>query len=294
MNRRKRILVSLLVVPLLGGTLAACGVSTQGSVTKVEVGAGTFDDPKVKKCIEPGIKDNSPTNDDYYAYPVSDRDMDATGQQGADFDPITAVSQDNAEMAIPLTVRFNMVTDCKTLGTFFKKYGQRYGAYLDDDGKATDGWTLMLRKLMYDPTDALLDDVAKNYKWRDLYNNAAAQVALQNTLQNNIQKIVDTNSRGHFFDHFTVLVKKPIPTDEQLKRNIAAEQAAVSEAQSARAKAEAQKAQAEAETALAKAEAAKKRAEIDGFGGIENYLRAKAIDDGLNPWQPTYKVSGTN
>lgn len=288
----KRVLVALLVAPLV--LLTGCGVATQSSVTKIQVGAGPFDDPVVKKCIKPGVKDNTPTNDDYYAYPVSDRDLDATGQSGADFDAITAVSKDNAEMAIPVIIRFNMVTDCESLTDFFKSYGQRYGAYLDDDGKATDGYMLMLRKLMYDPADALLDDVSKNYNWRDLYNNAAAQTELQDTLSKNIEAIVDANARGHFFENFTVLVKKPTPTNAELAKNIASEQAAVSGAQSAEAKARAQKAQAEAETALAKAEAEKKEAEIRGYGGFENYNKAKAVEKGLNPYQPTYKVSGTN
>lgn len=289
MNIRKA-LAAIIVVPLIAG----CGVSTQSSVTKVEVGAGPFDDPVVKTCIKPGTKDNTPTNDDYYSYPVSDRDMDATGQKGSDFDPITAVSKDNAEMAIPLTIRFNMVTDCDTLGEFFKAYGQRYGAYLNDDGSTTDGWMTMLRKLMYDPTDALLDDVAKNYSWRDLYNNAQAQQELQTTLSEQIENIVDSNARGHFFDHFTVLVKKPVPTNPNLASAIAEEQAAVASAQSAEAKARAQKAQAQAETATARAEAAKKRAEIRGFGSFENYNKAKAVENGLNPYQPTYIVNGTN
>ena len=286
-------IVAIIATVLSLMTMTGCGVSTQQSVTKVQVGAGPFDDPVVKDCIKPGTRDNSPTNDDYYSYPVSDRDLDATGQSGSDFKSITAVSKDNAEMAIPLIIRFNMVTDCDTLGEFFKKYGQRYGAYLNDDGTTTDGWMLMLRKLMYDPTDALLDDVAKNYNWRDLYNNAKAQQELQTQLSNQIQSIVDTNARGHYFEHFTVLVKKPTPTNGNLATAIADEQAAVASAATAEAKAKAQKAQAEAETALARAEAAKKRAEIAGYGGFENYNKAQAVNNGLNPYQPTYIVSGT-
>lgn len=290
-SKIKRIAVAVAVVPLMA--LTACGVSTQESVTKLQVGAGMIDDPKVKGCVKPGTKDNSPTNDDYYPYPTSERDLDATGQKGSDFDPITAVSKDNAEMAIPIIIRFNQVTDCDTLGDFFKSYGQRYGAYLDDEGKATDGYMTMLRKLMYDPTDALLDDVAKNYNWRDLYNSAAAQTELQATLSEQIDDIVETNARGKFFENFTVLVKKPVPTNPDLTQAIAAEQAAVATAQSAEAKARATKAQAEAETATAKAEAAKQQAIIQGYGGFDNYAKSQAIENGLNPYQPTYLVNGT-
>lgn len=287
----KKALVALCVVPLVA--LTGCGVSTQSSVTKVQVGAGPFDDPVVKGCIKPGVKDNSLTNDDYYAFPVSDRDLDATGQSGADFDAITAVSKDNAEMAIPVIIRFNMVTDCDTLSAFFKAYGQRYGAYLGDDGQSTEGWSLMLRKLMYDPTDALLDDVAKDYNWRDLYNNAAAQTELQSTLSDKIEGIVDANARGHYFENFTVLVKKPVPTNPALASAIAEEQAAVASAASAEAKARAQKAQAEAETALARAEAEKKNAEIRGYGGFDNYKCIYMADNGLNCDQPTYIWGGS-
>lgn len=291
MNTFKKYFVALFIVPLM--FLTACGVSTQESVTKLQVGAGPFEDPQIKGCVKPGEKRTSPTNDDYYAFPVSDRDLDATGQKGADFDAITAVSKDNAEMSIPVVIRFNMITDCETMGDFFKSFGQRYAAYLDDSGKATEGWNLMLRKLMYDPTDALLDDVAKNYNWRDLYNNAQAQQELQAQLSEQIEGIVETNARGKFFDNFTVLVKKPTPTNPELTEAIAAEQAAVATAQSAEAKARATKAQAEAETATAKAEAAKQQAIIDGYGGYENYAKSQAIEKGLNPFQPTYIVPGT-
>lgn len=287
----KKILATAMLVPVM--FVSACGVSTQESVTKLQVGAGPWEDPKVKGCVSPGEKRTSPTNDDYYAFPVSDRDLDATGQKGADFKAITAVSKDNAEMYIPVIIRFNQITDCETLGKFFKAFGQRYGAYVESDGKATEGWNLMLRKLMYDPTDALMDDLAKNYVWRDLYNNAAAQQELQTTLSEQIEKIVESNARGKYFDNFTVLVKKPTPTNPELTEAIAAEQAAVATAQSAEAKARATKAQAEAETATAKAEAAKQQAVIRGYGSFENFAQVQAIENGLNPFQPTYLVNGT-
>lgn len=287
----KRILIALFAVPLM--FLTACGVTTGPTETKVRVGAGALEDPVFKDCIPPSIKDNTPTNDDYFPYPTSERDLDATGQEGSDADAITVVSDDNAEMAIPVTLRFNMVTDCDTLKDFHKKYGSRYSAYLDKDGNGTSGWNLMLRKLMYDPVDTTLDEIAKNYTWRELYNDPAAQNELQNTLKDQIEDIVDTNARGHYFENYTVLVKKPYPTNSELADAIAREQAAVGRAQSAEAEAKAKKMQAEAEVAVAKAEAEKKQAEIRGYGGFENYNKAQAVENGLNPYQPTYKVGDT-
>lgn len=299
MKKFKKIAIAIGLPAML--MLGACGYSTTASVTKVEVGSGPFDKPVVKKCIAPGTRSNAITNDKFYSFPVSDRDVDATGQAGSDFKAPTSVTADNAEMSIPITVRFNMVTDCKTLGAFFTKYAQRYGAFLSDDGEATDGFRLMERKLIYDPVDTLLDRLVHEDNWRDLYNNSDLQTKLQSQVQQQIGAVIDTNARGHFFNHFTVLIKKPQPTNQALKDAIAAEQSAVASANSATAKAQAQKAQAEAETATAQAEAAKKRAEIDGYmlkgmspeQALLAYNQAQAIAAGLNPWQSVIIANGS-
>jgi uncharacterized membrane protein YqiK len=151
-----------------------------------------------------------------------------------------------------------------------------------------------MQKVMGATLDTTLDEVAKNYTWRDLYNNAAAQNALQATLSERIQSQVDEVAKGKFFTNIKVAtMQKPYPTNEDLKNAVAQEQAAVASAQSAEAKARATKAQAEAETATAQAEAAKQRAIISGYGSFENYAKMQAIQQGLNPYQPTYKVSDT-
>lgn len=291
MNKTKRFLALFLLLPLIA--LGACGVAASPSVKKVEIGAGPFEAPHIKGCIDPGTKDNSPTNDDYISYPVSQREVDATGQPGSDQKPLQVVSKDMATFNIPITIRFEMVTDCATLSKFYKSYGQRYGAYLDDDGNATEGWNLMLRKLMYDPADVTLAKIAKKYTWHDLYNNAAAQAELEDTLKADIGKIVDQAAGAHYFDHFIIVMKKPYPANPQLAKAIADQQAQVARAQSQQAKAKAQMLTAEAETKTARAEAARQKAQIDGYGGFDNYNKAQAVKHGLNPYQPTYIVSGT-
>ena len=291
MSKFKRLIVALMMAPIL--FLTACGVSTPPDSTKVQVGGGMFEDAKFKGCIPPSTKKNSPTNDDYYAYPANERDLDATGQDGSDFKAITVLSKDNAEMSIPITFRFNMVGDCETLQDFHRAYGSRYAAYLNDDGTSSEGWMLMLRKLVYDPADATLDEIAKKYTWREMLNNAEAQNEIQASIVENIDEIVASNAKGTYFENFVVLMKKPVPTDESLRQAVASEQQAVATAQSAEAEARAKKAQAEAEIAVAKAEAKKKQAEIEGFGGYENYSKSQAIENGLNPYQPTYIVPGT-
>lgn len=287
----KKIAAIVAIVPLMFVT--ACGVSTQPDVTKLQIGAGPFEDPKIKGCVAPGEKRTSPTNDKYIAYPVSGRDFDAGTTEGGDSGPITVISKDNTEMAIPVRITWDFESDCKTLEAFYKLYN-RYGASLDDEGKATDGFRQVLAKVLGNSLDTTLDEIAKNYTWRELYNDAAAQNALQASLDENLQEVVDEVAKGKFFTNINVAtLKKPIPTNQELKDAIAAEQSAVATAQSAEAKARATKAQAEAETATAEAEAKKQQAIIQGYGGFDNYKCIYMADNGLNCDQPTYIVSGT-
>jgi regulator of protease activity HflC (stomatin/prohibitin superfamily) len=287
----KKIAAMVAIVPLMFVT--ACGVSTPPDETKLQIGAGPFEDPKIKGCVAPGEKRTSPTNDEYIAYPVSGRDYDAGTTEGGDSGPITVISSDNTEMAIPVRITWDFASDCKSLEAFYKLYN-RYGAELNDEGQMTDGFRQVLAKVLGNSLDTTLDEIAKDYKWRDLYNNAAAQNALQSALDENLQAVVDEVAKGEFFTNINVAtIKKPVPTNQELKDAIAAEQSAVATAQSAEAKARATKAQAEAETATAKAEAAKQQAIIEGYGGFDNYAEAEAIKNGLNPYQPTYIVNGT-
>jgi regulator of protease activity HflC (stomatin/prohibitin superfamily) len=287
----KKIVATLAVVPLMFVT--ACGVSTPPDQTKLQIGAGPFEDPKIKGCVAPSEKRTSPTNDQYVAYPVSGRDFDAGTTEGGDSGPITVISKDNTEMAIPVRITWDFESDCKTLEAFYKLYN-RYGANLNDEGQMTDGFKSVLAKVLGNSLDTTLDEIAKNYTWRELYNDAAAQNALQASLDENLQEVVDEVAKGEFFTNINVAtLKKPIPTNQELKDAIAAEQAAVATAQSAEAKARATKAQAEAETATAQAEAEKQKAIIEGYGGFDNYKCIYLADKNLNCDQPTYIVSGT-
>lgn len=288
----KRFIIALVSLFALMG-LTACGVSTQEDTIKVQVGAGPFEDPKFKDCIDPATKRNSPTNNDYFDYPVSERDYDATGQDGSDASPFTVVSKDNVPMNVPLTIRFNMVTDCETLQEFHKAHGSRYNAYLNEDGTSSSGWLTMLRKLMGDPVDSALDEIAKKYNWLDLYNKAEVQNELQETLTENISEIVETQAKGEYFENYVILVKKPTPSDESLLATITTAQKDLAAAEAKIRQAEADKATAEAQVAVAQAEARKQQAIISGYGGYENYALAQAIAAGLNPFQPTYLVPGT-
>lgn len=135
----------------------------------------------------------------------------------------------------------------------------------------------------------------QKHNWRAVWNDPATKVEISKELDDALSAydslLVET-AGGQYFTGISVLIGKPEPVNKDLAEAAASEQTKVAEAQAAEAQAEADVAKAEAQTAVAQAEAEKKRAEIDGFGGIEAYLKWTAVQEGLNPWQPTYVYPG--
>lgn len=300
MNTRQR-MKRFLLIPVLAATavlLSSCGFSTPSDMVAVVVGAGPFESSKVKGCKN--VSERAffwETNDQYKYFPTSEREWDATGQDGSDSGRFKSVTNDNVEMYIPVTVRFTIDTECDKLKEFYTRYARRYGVEFDNDGSYNKQWITLLRKLVADPSDATLDRIIQDYNWRDVWNNPETKVLIEkrfnDALSSDNSLLVQT-AKGEFFNGISVLVGKPEPVNEELAKAVALEQTKVAEAQSAEAQAKADAAKANAQIAVAKAEAAKKEAEIDGYGGIEGYLKFLAVTNRLNPWQPTYVVSGTN
>lgn len=286
----KKVLLGALLLTL---TVTGCSqANTQPDTMVLHYEAGPFSSIKFKECVEPSKKQWDGPGDKHYEYPVRQVTYDATGGKDAESGPITVVSKDNAELSIPVTVSFNPPTDCDVLRKFHENYGRKYEAYFDN-GKYKEGWIKLLVFMIGQPLDTTLDRAAQNYNWRDLWNNPTTKVAIEKSLGEQLQTLVAQQSGGEtFFTNFRAVVQKPDPTNQALKDAIASEQASVASAQSAEAQARARKAQAEAELAVSQAEAAKKKAEIAGYGTIQNYLWAKAIEAGLNPWQPIIVPGG--
>ena len=283
-------IVAVLLVPftLVVGLVAASSVNTGSNITALQIGGGPIEDSKIKRCIPAGTHENfNSPGDKYVYYPLSERDWDATGQRGADSDPMRSVSSDNVEMQVPIVVRFSMVTDCPTLKTWYNEHGQRYGASLTEDGDITSGWDLALRKLVADPLDAQLDRIVQRFPWRQVWNDPAIKAEIEEQVSDQMETLVDRQARGHYFEGFTVLVKKPSPIDKELVASINESQKLLAVSEQAIARAKADVARADAEVKVARAQAAKRRAEIEGYGTTEAYLKALAVEKGLNPWQPT-------
>ena len=145
------IIIALIIVASVA-LIAASSVSTGPNEVALHIGGGPIENKSLKGCVKPSEHQNfNSPGDSYVTYSTSQRDWDATGQHGSDSPAFKVVSSDNVEMEIPVIVRFYQITDCSTLEKFYDNLGQRYGAYITEDGSGSEGWETMVRKIVADP-----------------------------------------------------------------------------------------------------------------------------------------------
>lgn len=306
MKKTKTAILSIAAVGMLATGCATA--SNPADLKSVHYSGGSLSAKKFINCLDPSKRSGYDPGDGYYAYPVRQISYVADKGDDAERGRIKVVSQDNAELYVPVQLTFQLDTECDTLRKFHEEIGARYTAYVEGDGKTSadmpDGWDTLLNTVIGKPLDQVLDRVAQKYPWRSVWNNPQVKAEMEKEVKDNIEALVNQQAGGDFFTDFTVLISKPDPVDQNLVSAIAAEQAGVAQANAdkakaeadavtAKAKAEADIATAKAQTVLAEQQAKVKRAEIAGYGGIDNYLRHEAIAGGQNPFQPTYIWGGT-
>jgi len=279
-------IVALVVVI---GLFAFHGYSTPSDMVAIRVGGGPVEAKKVKgDCIQPSTRGYF-TNDSYHYFPTSEREWDATGQDGSDSGRFKSVTKDNVEMYIPVTVRFTLITECDTLKDFYTKYARRYGVefkngddtYEETAANYNQQWLTLLRKLVADPTDTTLDRIVQDYNWRNVWNDPTTKPEIERKLAEELRgedSLLVQTAHKAYFDNISVLVGKAQPVRKALSDAVAEEQTNVAKAQSAEAQAKADEAKALAQVAVARAEGAKRRAEIAGFGSVEAYNISQCIN----------------
>jgi hypothetical protein len=289
-NKGRAIGSAVVVLVLLSGVMVAASltsVSTAADQVALHYEGGPLSSRRFADCVPVSTRRWHGPGDAHYLYPTNQRIFEATGARGADGDVIKVVSKDNVELSVPVSINFTLKTDCETLRHFHEVLGNRYQAYMNGD-RTSDGWRTMLRIVVQQPLDTTLDRIAQNYEWRRLYNDPAVKAEIERQVNEQIAGIVQRQTNNEeFFVGWSALVQKPTPTNADLVQAIAAEQNNVAQANAARAKAEADEAAARAQVAVARADADKRKAEIAGYGGVEDYLKAKCIERGCNPYQPT-------
>ncbi len=309
MKRKAVVSVVLGVVALVvfGVILSSCSTQVGPGQTAVKVDDYLVipTDPKVEGCINPETSEfNPPGGFKVFRYPSRQISWDATGGPDAEAPATIVVSNASApaELRVPVVITFDLTTDCAMLMDFHRDFGTKYQGWLDDNGQVTTGWVNLLRYVVAQPAEQVLISVAQKYPWREIWNDEKVRIEFQNALRDALPGASKARTDGReFFTNFQVTVMKPDPVDDGLKEAIIAEQKAIADARAAeakgvadanaaRAKAEADRAAAQAQTELARQQALQKQAEIAGYPSADDYLKAKAIENGQNPYQPTYVV----
>lgn len=288
------------VIALIGIVLALALVGcSKVAAGQQAVEVDSWGSPTVSGCAKEETQVGT-MSVDLYRYPARQISWDANTDTGAERGPYVVLSnpKDQAYMNVPLTVTFDLTTDCELLKQFHRDYGTKYQAWLDDDGNTTPQWTQLLQYVVGQPTEQTLLAISQKYTYQQLWNDESVRNEYKNALQVELPKQSAARTGGvEYFTNFVVTVGKPEPTDERLRNARAAEQAAIaqanadqtkatSDANARKASAEAELAATQAEVATKKAEADKRAAEISGFGtgpeAVDAYLKWVAINRNLN------------
>lgn len=308
------VLLAFIVGAIALGRATFMSYSTQPNNVALAYNDGPIANRTYDKLIPPGTREAQGFGDVAFSYPTDQRDWDFAGvQERSDANPLRIVvkgigGQGSAEIHQPGIVRFILDTDEETLKGFHEQLGLRYGAYANEEGEMGEGWqSIVLPKYLETPLRRTMQEVAaeKQYTVDALYLQPALRTEWANLTLERLPNAVkaEVDSRMQFFGGFTLDLGQPPVLPDGIRQNLDAEQTALSDARrqqtEAKAKADAITANAQAEVTraesearIAAAEAAKRTAEANGYGGFDERNKARAIENGLNPYQPTIVAPG--
>ncbi|MGZ8738441.1 MAG: hypothetical protein ACXWW7_14845 [Nocardioides sp.] len=120
------------------------------------------------------------------------------------------------------------------LQRFHELIGNRYQAYMTDDGQRSDGWRQMLNVYIARPLDTAIDRAGQN-TYTELYTDPTKKAAWEQDVLEQLPDLVNRQTDGdtEFFLNFAITLQKPEPP-QAIKDALVKQQEAV-----ARAKAEA-------------------------------------------------------
>lgn len=260
---------------------------------------GAFTSKRFSDCIAPSNRVFDGPGDSHFAYPSSQTNYVFDADPGSDGNQITFVTRDGIEMAVEGVTNFLLNTSCEpiTIGSvrytggalqrFHELIGNRYQAYMTEDGQRSSGWRQMLNVYIARPLDTAIDRAGQNYTYTELYTDPTKKAAWEKDVLEQLPDLINRQTDGdtEFFLNFAITLQKPEPP-QAIKDALVKQQEAVARAKAAEAEASAREAAAKAQIAVEKAEAAKINERIKVLGR-DGYLKQYAIDRGLNPYQPT-------
>ena len=268
----------IIVAGLAAAGLTACS-SVPAGQQAVEV--DSWGSPTVGNCVKEESQVGTFTVD-LKRYPARAISWDANNDPGAERGPYLALSNPTAqaEMAIPVTITFDLTTDCEKLKQFHRDYGTKYQGWVDEQSGTSDGWNQLINYTVSQPAEQAVINVTQKYPWQKVWNDEG--------VRGEYKESAARTGGVEYFTNFQVTVGKPYPTNESLRQSAEQQQANAAAAEAERikltAQADAEKAAAESQrdAAIAKkaaeeAQAQVRAAEIAGFGtgpgAVDAYLR---------------------
>lgn len=275
----------IIILPVAALVLAGCSsVSTPADQVALHYEGGPIQAKAFSECINTASRDFSTVGDSYFQYPSSQRNWRFS--EGGDTETITFTTSDKIEMSVDGVVNFTLNTDCEALRAFHESIGNRYNAAFTGN-EAPAGWNSMLDTYLGIPLGTAIDRVAQQYTYDQLYSDPTVKGQWEKQVSELLPELVGRQTEGdqEYFKNFQVTLEKPTPPADVLAA-LVARQAAVAKADTARIEADAQVTAAQAQIAVEQAEAAKIAERIKVLG-VDGYLKEQAINEGLNPFQPT-------
>lgn len=283
----KKVIFALLAAALI---MSGCAKQTQpGEIGIVQDDYILFPTaPELEDCMMPE-ESRTMFSKKVFRYPARQISWDATSAETGERGPYVVVSSAEApaELHVPVVVTMDLTRDCETLKTFHRTQGTKYNAWLNDDGTVSEGWVKLLDYTVGQPTETTLTRLSQKYSWQEIWNDEAVRIEFEQALLKELPGRIEARAGGEYFTNIQVTVQKPDPINDELKSAIAQEQTAIAQANAKEEAAEAEERVAVADTRVAQERAKQQQAEIEGYPDIEAYLKAKLIDKGGNPYQPT-------
>lgn len=309
-NKKTRAVVGMLALTVILTACVGPRPEQQTVALQFEGGAVIKTAQKFIRCVPGGQRGDWDSGGNTYTYPGDQRIVDFSGDKG-DRPPITVLSKDGVELAVPGQLQYFLNTDCGDLSgedaekspivAFHLNLGRRYNASFDDGpNEVPAGWREIQRLYIETPLETAMDRAAQNYNWRELVFEPQTKARWEKDVLAALPDLVNrtTPTDVVFYDRFQPLIGVPTLVGEAGKgaqEAIVNGQRRVAEAQAREAEATANQRAASAQVAVAEAEARAAAARIKPYGTADQYNKNACISrlvNPCNPYQPTIVVGG--
>lgn len=178
MRSIKRALIAL--VALAGVALAGCAVDTNESEAAIMFEGRAGQIKVYKGCMKPlERRGGDDGNDQTFLYPAGPREL-SFRDGDADRAKIQVVSRDNVTLDLSGSISFALNISCndnQNDGGALKRFHDAIGVrYNPDPSKRIEdlpAWDQIKVKFIGDPLESAMDSVAKQYDWKQLYQDPA-------------------------------------------------------------------------------------------------------------------------